>query len=189
MAGTSLLVAVRTAGASHSGGTLRILTDFPASIASIEPADYLSQPTYMTNDGLVTFRKVGGSIGTELVPDLATSIPSPEDSGRTYTFQLRQGVRYSDGDAVKPADVRHSLERVFKLARFTLNLLPLEGLVGARRCLRSPGSCDLSRGVVADAKDYTVTFHLTKADPEFLFKLASHSGTVLPSNTPPRPAA
>ncbi len=184
VAGTRLLVAVRTAGASHSGGTLRILTDFPASI---EPADYQS-PTDWTNDGLVTFRKVGGSIGTELVPDLATSIPSPEDGGRTYTFQLRQGVRYSDGDAVKPADVRHSLERVFKLARFNLNLLPLEGLVGARRCLRNPGTCDLSRGVVADAKDYTVTFHLTRADPEFLFKLASHSGTVLPSNTPPRPA-
>ena len=56
----------------------------------------------ITNDGLVTFKRVGGSDGATIVPDLATSVPLPTDGGRTYTFQLRRGIRYSTGAMVGP---------------------------------------------------------------------------------------
>ena len=46
------------------------------------------------------------------------------------------------------------------------------GIVGATRCERSRGPCNLARGIVADAAADTVTFHLTAPDPEFLYKLA-----------------
>ena len=48
-------------------------------------------------DGLVGFRRVGGLGGGTLVPDLALSIPAPTEGGRTYTFQLREGIRDSMG--------------------------------------------------------------------------------------------
>ena len=51
----------------------------------------------MTNDGLVGFKHVGGSEGTQLVPNLATSLPTPTDAGKTYAFQLRKGIRFSNG--------------------------------------------------------------------------------------------
>lgn len=34
---------------------------------------------------------------------LAISLPTPTNRGRSYTFQLRRGIRYSTGRAVRPA--------------------------------------------------------------------------------------
>ena len=50
----------------------------PAIQHGVLPAQLLG----MTNDGLVAFRHVGGSEGTELVPDLATALTAPADNGR-----------------------------------------------------------------------------------------------------------
>ena len=65
----------------------------------------------LTNDGLTGYRRVGGSDGARLVPDLAISLPTPTDGGRTYTFQLRPGIHYSTGALVRPADFRRAIER------------------------------------------------------------------------------
>ena len=46
------------------------------------------------------------------MPDLSTSVPSPTDGGKTYTFELRSGIRYSNGEGVTPADFRRAIERV-----------------------------------------------------------------------------
>ena len=83
----------------------------------------------MTNDGLVAFRKVGGVEGTQLVPDLAISLPTPTDRGTTYTFYLRPGIRYSNGKLVQPEDFRRAIERLFEV----------EGSVGARVLRRNRG--------------------------------------------------
>ncbi|MFI8193628.1 ABC transporter substrate-binding protein [Streptomyces sp. NPDC085946] len=40
-----------------------------------------------------------------LRPALATALPRVGDGGRTYTFTLREGVRFSDGEPLTPADV------------------------------------------------------------------------------------
>src|SRR6185436_4238033 len=45
-------------------------------------------------------------------------------------------------------------------------------------------NCDLSSGIVTDDDAGTVTFHLTAPDAEFLYKLATPFGSVLPAGTP-----
>ena len=67
-------------------------------------------------DGLVAYRRIPGAGGSTLVADLAASVPQPTDGGRTYTFQLRRGLRFSDGTPVRPEDFRASIERVVRLA-------------------------------------------------------------------------
>src|SRR5207302_1213822 len=62
-------------------------------------------------------------------------------------------------------------------------------LVGADKCLKTPATCNLSGSVVADDKNYTLTFHLTGSDPEFLDKLAVPFASVLPSSTPMKEVA
>ena len=47
---------------------------------------------------------------TELAPDLAESY-SISDDGQTYTFKLRDGLKFHNGRAVTAADVKYSLER------------------------------------------------------------------------------
>jgi peptide/nickel transport system substrate-binding protein len=57
-------------------------------------------------------------------------------------------------------------------------------IVGAGTCARNPAGCDLSRGIVADDRTGTVTFHLASADPEFLYKLALPFASVVPGSSP-----
>jgi peptide/nickel transport system substrate-binding protein len=108
---------VQDSGASHRGGTLTVLQN--AQFGSFDPARPGSIGSiltlYMTNDGLTAFKRVGGSDGAQLVPDLAISLPNPTDGGRTYTFQLRSGIRYSNGQPVRPEDFRRAIERNFTL--------------------------------------------------------------------------
>ena len=141
----------------------------------------------MTNDGLVGFRRASGSDGTQIVPDLASSVPTPTDGGTTYRFQLRRGVHYSSGAVVSPADIRFALERDFKL--HSPGIQNYAGIVGAAACVAKPATCDLSRGVVVDPVAGTVTFHLTAPDQEFLDKLALPFADALPAKgTPLEPA-
>ena len=141
----------------------------------------------MTNDGLVGYRRVGGLAGDQLVPDLATALPVPADGGKTYTFRLRAGIRYSTGALVRPEDFRRAIERVFMIDKKQGNpAIPpfYAGIVGAGQCERTPGPCNLARGIVADDAAGTVTFHLTAPDPEFLYKLAFSWAYAVPPGMP-----
>ena len=47
---------------------------------------------------------------TELEPDLAENF-TVSDDGLTYTFKLRDGVKFHNGRPVTASDVKYSLER------------------------------------------------------------------------------
>jgi YVTN family beta-propeller protein len=196
MSGDAVLVAVRHSGADHRGGTLVLRAnrlgekgEVVNAIDSIDPA--VTQYTYvipllrMTGDGLTAFNQVSGLAGTQPVPDLATSLPAPTDGGRTYTFRLRPGIRYSNGKPVQATDFRSTFERFYALGSPATDL---DGIVGGAQCRKHPKRCDLSRGIVADDVARTVTFHLIRPDPYFFYKLAGPPAYVLPAGTPPRPA-
>jgi peptide/nickel transport system substrate-binding protein len=177
-----LFVAVRSTGSAHRGGVLRVST--PGFISNtMDPArSYNWQVTSLTHDGLLGFRRVGGVQGLEVVPDLALSLATPTDGGRTYTYRLRRGVRYSNGRAVEPGDFRRALERVLRLRSPGAGYYA--SIVGAAACLAKPAACDLSEGIVADAASRTVTFHLTEPDSDFQTKLALEFAAAVPGDTP-----
>jgi ABC-type transport system substrate-binding protein/DNA-binding SARP family transcriptional activator len=189
IAGNRLWTTVLAGPAAHRGGTLTVAVAPPgqAQGSSVDPAAWDGEPVWwmlgLTNDGLVTYRRVGGEAGTTLVPDLATMLPTPTDGGRTYTFQLRSGVRYSTGALVRPEDIRHEIERVLTMSQNTYPQLFYTGIVGAARCIRAPRSCRLGDGIVTDDEADTITFHLTAPDPEFLYKLAFTWADAFPAET------
>jgi YVTN family beta-propeller protein len=180
---TSLWVAAQAARGAHRGGTLRVDMAFVGE--ERDPAVAYDSGTWnilnLTNDGLVGFKNVGGGEGAQVVPNLATSMPTPTDGGRTYAFRLRPKIRYSTGARMKASDVQASFERLFKAG------IPVDYFTrirGGSACLERPKACDLSDGIVTDDEAGTVTFHLTAADGEFLYKLATPFGSVLPAGTP-----
>jgi peptide/nickel transport system substrate-binding protein len=185
----ALWVATRGAPTSHRGGTLRLASTTDNLPVSIDPADAWdtfeqAQILFLTNDGLVGYKRVGGIEGSELVADLATALPRPTEGGTSYVFRLRPDIHYSTGQLVKPEDVRASIERGFKLRSPFGDYF--RGVVGVEACTRRPATCDLSEGILTDPAANTVTFHLTRPDPEFLVKLALATAFVVPAETPAR---
>lgn len=179
-------VSVRGTATSHRGGTLRSVSFEPPT--TLDPgAAYDVLPwrvLHLIGNGLVAFEPTGGT-NARLVEDLATSVPTPTDGRRTYTFELRSGIRYSNGEVVAASDFGYALERGFPLNRFAHKFL-YSGLVGGEACVSKPRSCDLSEGIVTDDANRTITFHLVAPDPEFLYKLTLPFAYPVPPSVPDR---
>jgi peptide/nickel transport system substrate-binding protein len=169
LGGGRLWVAARDAAAAHQGGTLRVGDNDIGTF--VDQTDYsLAWQLNLTGDGLTAYRRAHGADGATLVPDLAVAIPTPTDGGRTYTFQVRRGVRYSSGETVGAADFRRAIERFYRLGPVPVPYY--DAIAGAAACRRRPAACDLSRGIVTDPQANTVTFRLTRPDPNLLHALA-----------------
>ena len=186
VAGPDVLVAVRHSGAGHRGGTLTVrMNRGTDSIDTAVAYDSTAWPLLrMTNDGLVAFDQTGGFAGTQLVPDLAVSLPTPTNGGKAYTFRLRPNIRYSNGRPVKASDFRATFERDYKIGQLPVQYY--DGIVGAAQCRKDRRRCDLSRGVIANDAARTVTFHLNAPNPDFLYQLALDFAYVLPAGVPQR---
>ena len=109
-------------------------------------------------------------------------VPARTDGGRTYAFQLRSGLRYSTGTAVRASDIRRGLERVLRVDRD--NASSYTSIRGAERCLGRTTSCDLSSGVQVNDAAGTITFHLRGPDPDFLYKLALPNAVAVAPGVP-----
>ena len=171
--------------AEHKGGTIRLVA--VSAAGTIDPhVNYTLQYWQLYQiiyDGLLGFKKGAGEEGFKIVPDLAEAIPQPADGGKTYTFKLRQGVKFSNGQDVTVKDVVASFQRIFKVNGPTSGTF-YNGIVGAGACLKDGGSCTLDGGVVGDESAGTITFHLVAPDPEFFDKLAVPHAAVLPADAP-----
>jgi len=188
-----LWVGVPAASGSHRGGTLVIVT--PGPLTSSQISGQTSDPAFYTNasppqftglawDALVSFQQSTGAGGLRLIPDLAVSIPTPTDGGRTYAFLIRPGIRYSDGQPLRAADFRRGVERLFRDSSPGISMYA--DLLGATACVRHPDGCNLSEGIVTNDARGTVVFHFTKPDPEFLYQLTESFSAPVPPGTPNR---
>ena len=62
---------------------------------------------------LLDLRARGGRrAAPQLIPGLAEALPEVSEDGKTYTLKLREGLKYSDGSAVKANDFEHAIKRV-----------------------------------------------------------------------------
>jgi YVTN family beta-propeller protein len=165
------------ASASHLGGELRIVfanTGFEqAPWEAFDPTRAYDIWSYQASrilyDGLVALQ-YSSADPLVLVPDLADAVPTPTDGDRTYTFNLRPGIRYSDGTELRASDFVLGVQRALHVGQ-----RPdwLAGLVKDRACFEEDvATCDIrSDAVVADDAAGRVTFHLEAPDPLFLYKL------------------
>ena len=60
---------------------------------------------------LLTFRAAPGDASNELVPDLAEDLGEASDGGKTWTYKIREGVKFQDGTEVTAADVKYAVLR------------------------------------------------------------------------------
>ena len=166
MVGDRVWAAVAATGAGHRGGTLRIALEHPIERLDSDPATSYEVSAWMfmslVHDGLTALRRTGGRAGMHLVPNLAQSLPVPSDGGRTYTFAIRSGVRFSTGETVRPSDVKRGIERS----------------LGAKP--RAFGMLEAISSIAADDASGTLVIRLERPDPDLLYKLALPFGSAVP---------
>jgi peptide/nickel transport system substrate-binding protein len=104
-----------TAEAPKYGGTLNYMipADAPPSFDAHREATYATihsaAPFYST---LIRINPYNPTSTTNFVCDLCTQMPQPTDDGKTYTFKIRDGVKWHDGSPLTVADVAASWEKI-----------------------------------------------------------------------------
>ena len=72
------------------------------------------------------------------MPGLAEEVPEPTNGGKTYKFQLRDGLKYSDGSPVKASDFENTIKRLIALESVWSSFYT--GIVGAEE-FAEKGDC------------------------------------------------
>jgi DNA-binding SARP family transcriptional activator/ABC-type transport system substrate-binding protein len=74
---------------------------------------WLQQLLYATTARLLTYRDAPAPGGWRLVPEIAASLPAVSPDGRTYTFRIRHGYRFSppSNQPVTAQTFKYSIER------------------------------------------------------------------------------
>lgn len=140
-------------GSGGEGATTAMVVDTSFVLAGIDPAK-LNEPTgatilHVLYDRLLTFE---GDDVTEAVPSLAESYEVSDDAS-TYTFTLRDGLTFSDGNELTSDDVLWSLQRV--------------------QNIQSNSSVFLEGITITAPDDRTVVLEADRSIPELPFILAS----------------
>ncbi|MEV1176733.1 ABC transporter substrate-binding protein [Nonomuraea sp. NPDC049784] len=147
------------------GGTLRIVSSLPMD--STDPGKIYQGPSLnlvrLYGRALTMFRPAPGAAGTEIVPDLAESLGIPSDGAKTWTYKLRQGVKYQDGAAILSKDVKYAILRsldpsVLGTSDYFRELLDLP--TGYQGASKSPNVNTDS--AIQTPDDRTIVFHLKK---------------------------
>jgi peptide/nickel transport system substrate-binding protein len=93
------------------GGTLRF--GMPGDWDSVDPGDtyYGLSWNFLRNYArtLTVFKATAE--GIKLVPDMATTLGVPTDGAKTWTYKLRDGLKYEDGTAITSKDVKYGVAR------------------------------------------------------------------------------
>ena len=157
--------------------------------ASLDPALANDPSTVEVMDAtcanLVTYPDKPAPAGSQIVPEVAEAVPTPTDGGRTYTFTIRSGFRFSppSNEAVTAQTFKATIERVANPQLNSPFASVFSGVVGYHGYVtgKAPG---LS-GVVARGDTLTIT--LSQPDGSFLANLAGGAACAVPSGTPAVP--
>src|ERR1700686_4893317 len=147
-------------GPPKRGGTLTYMipADAPPSFDGHREGTFAmlhaTAPFYSV---LIRINPENPSSTTDFVCDLCIEMPPPTDSGRTYIFKLRDGVKFHDGSPVTAADIKASWEHI---------IFPPEGVISPRQSWYMM----VDRVEAPDPK--TVVFRLKFATAAFLPALA-----------------
>jgi len=196
--GASLLVVALTvsaasgstskSGSAHAakGGTLKMNE-------TLEDFDYVDpQIAYRTDDWsmlnttampLVGFPEKSGAAGTQLYPIGATAFPTVSKNGKTYTFHVRPGLKFSDGSPVTAAAYQRAFERVLspKMGSPVGVNIHLESEIAGGESFLAGKSQHIS-GV--RAKGLTLTVTLVKPNATFVSQMGMQWFTATKPNTP-----
>lgn len=172
----SLVTAAVSSGAAataaQTGGTLQF--DMASQPQTLDPAragdNESIQFARMQFNTLVAY----SPLGVNIVPSLAKRYRI-SDHGRTYTFTLRSGVKFSNGDPLTAQDVVFTFTRLNEAATAAPYQSSFEDIVGAAALFK--GQTHVLSGIQAVGSQ-TVVMHLVQPESYWLNVVALPSAGI-----------
>lgn len=128
---------------------------------------------------LTTFKPAAGDEGLEVVPDLAKDLGKASADAKTWTYELREGVKFEDGTPVTSKDVKHAIERS-NFAPDVLSQGPtyFKAYLEGGDKYKGPYKDKSEEGIksIETPDDHTIVFHLNQPFADFDY-LATFSQT------------
>jgi peptide/nickel transport system substrate-binding protein len=173
------------APSTEAGDTLRVVS---AEIDSLDPQrSYLPGVWNLMRlyaRTLVTYSSEPGRTD-ELVPDLATDLGTASEDGLSWTFTLREGVRFENDRPITSRDVKYGIERSFASdvivggPTYVVDLLDDPGNPYAGP-YQDEAPDKLGLAAVETPDDRTIVFRLRAPQPDFPFVMALPSSSPVP---------
>ncbi|WP_245158901.1 ABC transporter substrate-binding protein [Blastococcus sp. TF02A-35] len=169
----------------EAGGTLRVVAP---EIDSLDPQRSYSPGVWnlmrLYARTLVTYSSEPGKTD-QLVPDLATDLGTVSEDGLTWSFTLREGVRFETGRPITSQDVKYGIQRSFASdvvvggPTYVVDLLddPANPYPGPYS--KEEDDPDLTSVETPD--DRTIVFRLRSPQPDLPFVLALPSSSPVPA--------
>ena len=122
---------------------------------------------------------------SKLVPDLATDTGTMADGGKTWSFTIRDGVKWQDGSAVTCDDVKYGVSRTFATdvitdgPTYAISLLDIPKAADGSSTYKGPyvsdtaGQAAYDKAVVCEGNK--ITFHLAAAASDFNYTVTLSS--------------
>ena len=165
------------ADGASKGGTLVWESEEFSFTGGFDPVgEYLGEAWgVMVNLGLrnlVSYKHAAGAEGNEIVADLATEVPEPSADGTEYSFTIKDNVKF--GPPLSREIVCEDFEYAFRRIA-NENLVAqygnyYDGVIEGLKIGDDPGKGGIS-GVTCNG-DKEITFTLTEATGDFLYRLA-----------------
>jgi ABC-type transport system substrate-binding protein len=170
-----------SSGAVKRGGTFRATSS--ARVFALDPSivvdgwrAVLSMHLY-----LLTYSDKPGANESLLVPEAATGFPRVSADGKTYTFTIRRGFRFSDGSPVTAANFAYSFNRALNPVLNSSAAAFISDIVGARAVRE--GKATTARGIVVKGK-YTLIVRLVAPAADFPARVALPNLPAIPLGLP-----
>jgi peptide/nickel transport system substrate-binding protein len=195
--GVALLVATAFSGAATSaptaqsksdarGGTFRydLSSDFDYIDPSLAYFTHTWQVGAAVNIHLLGYPDKEGTEGSRLVAEAATGLPTVSKDGKTYTFQIKRGFRFSNGAPVRAANFAESINRALNPKMQSPAASFVEDIVGAQAVL--DGKAARAAGITTP-NQFTLVIRLSKVAPDFLSRMTMEFFPAMPVGTPIEP--
>lgn len=172
-------------GGAEPGGVYRVgyLEAFNFTNGFDPTGEYLGTALAIYNSlmlrTLMGYRHVSGAEGNESVPDLAETEPDVSEDGLTYTYTLRDGVKFGPpvSREITSDDALYAFERIGTeslVAQYGFYYDVIEGMAEFK-----DGKADTISGIETP-DDKTIVFHLTQPVGDFNYRVGMPATAPVP---------
>jgi peptide/nickel transport system substrate-binding protein len=172
-------------GGGTKGGVYRSgIEDFGFTGAFDPTGEYLGTAfgfySQMLLRTLVTYKHTLGTAGDDIVPDLATDTGTLSGDGLTYTFHLKNGLKWGPplSRAITSKDVEFAFRRIDASSLVAQYGFYYDGVIEGMDGAKAKQPTDISGIETPD--DNTVIFHLQQPTGDFLYRLAMPAAAPMP---------